>query len=263
MNKPYKLIRITTVPLTLYVLLRQQLSFLSGYFDLGVISSPGAELDRLHKETGIATHSVPMERRIAPLKDLVSVWKMYWLLRKLKPDIIHSMTPKAGLVSMIAGFFAGVPCRIHTFSGLVFPARKGIMRRLLIFTDRLICLFATHLIPEGDGVKKDLQKVGITRKPLEVVGYGSAVGLDTMYYSRDNALKVGMPDIREKLMYNSSDVVLLYVGRLVKDKGLVELVNAFLSTGVNDGFLVVVEIDNKNQNVSINEIYDIIVSSEK
>ena len=129
------------------------------------------------------------------------------------------MTPKAGMLCMVAGWLAGVPVRVHTFTGLVFPSSTGLKRRILMFTDWLTCACATHIIPEGEGVKNDLLNNSITKKPLKVLGYGNVRGVDLEYYSklRDNGEKL---KVKDKLSF-------LFVGRIVRDKGINELVKAF------------------------------------
>ena len=98
--------------------------------------------------------------------------------------MVHSMTPKAGLLCMMASWFARVPIRVHTFTGLVFPTATGLKRKLLMLTDKITCACATHIIPEGEGVKHDLLQKGITKKPLKVLGFGNVRGVDMERFSR-------------------------------------------------------------------------------
>ena len=123
---------------------------------------------------------------------------------------------------MVAAWLARVPVRVHTFTGLVFPTSAGLKRRILMFTDWLTCACATHVIPEGEGVKNDLQNNGITKKPLKVLGYGNVKGVDMEHFSRRSELL----DNSEKLR-NDKVFTFLFVGRVVKDKGMDELCNAF------------------------------------
>ena len=148
-----KLLRISTVPTSLNTFCKGLLKELSqeGY-EVVAVSSPGEALNELAEREGVRTIEVPMERHISPFKDLKSLWRMWRVMRREKPDMVHSMTPKAGLVSMVAAKLAGVPIRIHTFTGLVFPTSTGLKRRILMFTDWLTCACATHVIPEGEGV---------------------------------------------------------------------------------------------------------------
>ena len=146
-------------------------------YEMVAVTSPGPELEKLRKE-GFHCIEVPMERYISLLKDLKSLWNMIKVFKKEKPYMVHSMTPKAGLICMMAGWLTGVPVRVHTFTGLVWPTSTGLKRKILMATDWLTCACATHVIPEGQGVLNDLKNGGITKKPLKVLGYGNVMGVD-------------------------------------------------------------------------------------
>lgn len=211
MNKK-KIIRVTTVADSI-CFYSDLIPALQKDYEVVGVSSPGKELDEL-SEKGIRTIEVAMERRISVVSDIKSLWKMYKVLRKESPYIVHSITPKAGLIAMIASWLCRVPVRIHTFTGLVWPTAKGIQRRILMATDWLTCACATHVIPEGEGVKADLLNHHITSKPIKVLGYGNVRGVDMEYFK---------PESR-----NSEDVfTFVFIGRIVKDKGINELVAAF------------------------------------
>lgn len=222
-----KIIRTTTVPTSLK-------SFCSGIFEhlkqegfeCMAISSPNtksgsegqgmSELEEYGRAEGIHTIAVPMERHISLVSDLKSLWRMYRVLRRERPDLVHSMTPKAGLMTMLAGWLAGVPRRVHTFTGLVWPTSTGFKRRVLMTTDRITCAYATHIIPEGEGVKSDLLNHHITRKPLKVLGYGNVKGIDMSIFD-PAAIEVPAHE----------GFTFVFVGRIVRDKGINELVAAF------------------------------------
>lgn len=211
MNKK-KIIRVTTVADSI-CFYSDLIPALQKDYEVVGVSSPGKELDEL-SEKGIHTIEVAMERRISVVSDIKSLWKMYKVLRKESPYIVHSITPKAGLITMIASWLCRVPVRIHTFTGLVWPTTKGIQRRILMATDWLTCACATHVIPEGEGVKADLLNHHITSKPIKVLGYGNVRGVDMEYFK---------PESR-----NTEDVfTFVFIGRIVKDKGINELVAAF------------------------------------
>ena len=165
------ILRATTVP--------QSLGFFEGTtkdliksYDVQFLSSPGKELDNMGSRYGVKTHAVEMFRRLSPLKDLKSLHRIKKVFREERPYMVHSMTPKAGLLCMIAAWLTNVPIRIHTFTGLVWPTKRGWRRKLLMLTDKITCACATHIIPEGEGVKNDLLSNRITNKPLRVLGYG-------------------------------------------------------------------------------------------
>lgn len=218
-NKP-KLIRTSTVPTSLQTFLDGSFGPLMERYDLVLVSSPGSELDCLHERYGMKTIGVAMERRMSPLKDVVSLWRLICVFRRERPYMVHSMTPKAGLLCMLAAWVTRVPRRVHTFTGLVWPTASGLSRRILMATDWLTCACATHVIPEGRGVMDDLRH--ITRKPMRVLGYGNVRGVDMHYWSRDNTDAAQVESLRQEGVF-----CFVFVGRIVGDKGIDELVEAF------------------------------------
>lgn len=222
-----KIVRITTVPLSLNVLCRGILSGLAKDYDVLAVSSPGNELYEIGKREGVRTAGVPMQRRIAPLSDILALVRLFCLLRREHPDMVHSMTPKAGLLAMVAAWLAGVPVRVHTFTGLVFPSARGLKRRLLMLSDSVTCRCATHIIPEGEGVKRDLQRFGITKKTMRVLGHGNVRGIDLEFYCRTDSVMSAARHVRLSLGISQSAFVFVFVGRLVHDKGIDELAPAF------------------------------------
>ena len=195
---------------------------LSEKYEVVALSSPGPEFPVIEEREGVRTIKVPMERHISLVKDIKALIKMIGVFRKEKPTMVHSMTPKAGLLCMIAGWLTGVPVRVHTFTGLVWPTEKGLKRRILMFTDRLTCACATHIIPEGEGVKNDLIMGKITKKPLKVLGYGNVMGVDMNRCSRRPEVMKIADNLRKENCFT-----FLYVGRVVRDKGINELCSAF------------------------------------
>lgn len=220
-----KIIRTTTVPGSLDTFCRGLLRELreSEGYEVVAVSSPGESLGVIESREGVRVHAVPMERHISPLKDLKSLLGLIRVFRKERPAMVHSMTPKAGLLSMMAARFCRVPVRVHTFTGLVFPTATGMKQKILILTDRLTCACATHIVPEGEGVKNDLINYHITKKPLKVLGHGNVRGIDLRHYDpslpevQAAAAKIRKPGI----------FTFIFVGRLVRDKGINELVEAF------------------------------------
>lgn len=217
-----KLIRLTTVSRSLSGLLKGQLAFLSQYYEVIGVASGKESLEVVSKREGIRTINVEMHREISPWNDLQSLWELIKLFHKERPYIVHANTPKASLLSMIAAWITRVPHRIYTVTGLRFETTSGNFRRLLIAMERLTCLFATKVIPEGEGVKKTLLKFNITRKPLKVILNGNINGVDMDYYSRYLEIEEKAHRIKNK------DFTFIFIGRLVRDKGVNELVRAFV-----------------------------------
>lgn len=220
-----KLIRTSTVPGSLNTFckgLLKELQKKEGY-EVVAVSSPGPALDEIAEREGVRTYAVSMERHISPLKDFKSLLGLIKVFHEEKPTMVHSMTPKAGLLSMMAAWITRVPVRVHTFTGLVFPTATGLKQKILIFTDRLTCACATHIVPEGEGVKNDLINYKITRKPLKVLGYGNVRGVDLDHYNPE------LQEVQAEAAKIRKDGVLtfIFIGRLVRDKGINELVTAF------------------------------------
>lgn len=251
-----KIIRACTVSMSI-TFVEGMLENLKQKYEVVLLSSPGSEMEEARVKHGVETVAIPMERHISLNHDMVSLWRIAKVLHREKPAIVHSMTPKAGLLCMVAAWLTRVPVRVHTFTGLVFPTATGLRRRLLMATDWLTCACATHIIPEGEGVKNDLISNGITRKPLRVLGHGNVKGIDLSYYSKEKVCldqvisdrgqviskgrRTIMKDVNldthnSKLItqnLNNKCFTFLFVGRIVRDKGINELVAAFLELNKN------------------------------
>lgn len=223
--KSTRIIRTSTVPGSLNTFCRGLLRELQEgeCYEVIAVSSPGPELDEIAGREGVKTIAVPMQRRISPLKDIVSLWRLIKVFRREKPNMVHSITPKAGLLSMMAAWICRVPVRLHTFTGLVFPTATGLKQRVLILTDRITCACATHIVPEGEGVKNDLMNFRITKKPLKVLGYGNIKGIDLEGFDPE------LTDVKSKAEKIREDGIFtfIFIGRLVREKGINELVEAF------------------------------------
>ena len=221
-GKP-KIIRACTVS--------QSLNFVTGMipdlsqeYDVVLLSSPGENWTNVkNKYPNVKCIEIPMERRISLLKDLVSFVRLWWVFVKERPRMVHSMTPKAGLLCMMAAWFALVPKRVHTFTGLVFPTSVGLKKKILMLTDKMTSLFATHIIPEGKGVLDDLKNNGITKKPMKVLGYGNVKGVDLDFYRHTSEVNEQVTKLRIDDVFT-----FVFVGRIVRDKGINELVHAFV-----------------------------------
>lgn len=215
-----KIIRACTVPMSV-IFVTGMLPELQERYEVVLLSSPGHELDEAEENFGVRGIRVPMERHISFGRDFISLCRLVYVFLREKPAMVHSMTPKAGLLCMMAAWLARVPVRVHTFTGLVFPTTTGIKRRILMLTDSLTCACATHVIPEGEGVKNDLLKNGITKKPMKVLGYGNVRGIDMARYDRRPEVMALAQEIRKDDVFT-----FVFVGRIVRDKGINELCQA-------------------------------------
>lgn len=241
-----KLVIVTTVPITLTGILAQQPKFLAEHFDVAIISSPDAELKKIQNSENVATYAVSMQRGISSINDLVSLFKMIKQLRQLKPTIVHSYTPKAGLITMLAGLICRVPIRVHTFTGLIFPTSTGAKKKILTWIDRLICTCATAIVPEGNGIKNDLIHYGITHKPLAVIGSGNIAGVNTELFCKQAVINQGLHlTLQKQLNLPVNAFVFCFVGRFTQDKGFTEILSAFNELPDNAHLLLVGEMDER------------------
>jgi len=223
-----KLIRITTVSGSLDGLLQNQLKFMSDHFEVIGMSSKGIRLDKVRKEQNVRVIPLQMSRSISPLKDVVALIKLYTILRKEKPFILHSHTPKAGLLGMMASYFAKVPHRLHTVAGLPLLETKGIKRIILNFAEKATYAFATRVYPNSFGLEKIILDHNFTNKnKLKVIGNGSSNGIDLAHFDPSLFSEEENGALRQQLNIGESDFVFINIGRMVKDKGINELVEAF------------------------------------
>ena len=227
-----KLIRVTTSDISLDSLIKGQLKFLSSEFEVIGVSNNTGVLAMVGEREGIRTIEVPMHREISLFSDIKCFWLLYRLFRKEKPNIVHANTPKGSMLSMIASKLASVPHRLYTVTGLRYQGASGLFRTLLMAMERISCYCATKVIPEGEGVKKTLLEDKITSKEMHIILNGNINGIDTEYFNpdlfnrdrTDNKLYTGnKKDIRRDLNLKEDDFVFIFIGRIVRDKGMNEL----------------------------------------
>lgn len=227
MNK-LKLIRITTVPVSLKTLLKGQLRFMNNYFDVLGVSSSGTDLQETSNQEGIRIHAVEMTRSITPLRDFIAIINLILLFRKEKPFIVHTHTPKAGLLGMIAARLTGVPNRFHTVAGLPLIVTMGAKRKMLNFTEKLTYFCATKVYPNSHGLFNIILDNKFTySEKLKVIANGSSNGIDTTFFSIQNIPETQIFVLKRQLKISETDFVFLFVGRIVSDKGINELIKAF------------------------------------
>ena len=223
-----KLIRITTVPSSLRTLLRGQSRFMSDYYEVIGISGDGDALAEVRSNEGIKTHVVEMTRTITPLKDLKAAYQLYKFFKKERPDIVHTHTPKAGTLGMLAAKLAGVPHRLHTIAGLPLLEISSHKRKLLDLVEKFTYKCATHILPNSIGLKKIiLENAYTTSDKLTVIANGSSNGIDTNHYDAKFVTEQQRTGLRQELGISNDDLVFIFIGRIVKDKGINELIQAF------------------------------------
>lgn len=228
MKKKLKIIRVTTKPEALQVLLRGQLKFINNFYNVIGLSSPGKELNNVKLKEGIKVIPLEMTRKITPLKDIFALIGMIKIFNKEKPDIVHSHTPKAGIVSMVASVICGVPNRIHTVAGLPLQESTGLRKKLLLFVEWLTYRCATKVYVNSNGLKKYILKnIEIPKKKISIVGHGSSNGVDKEFFSKNDKIKASALAFQKKNNLINK-FTFIFIGRIVKDKGVEELLRAFV-----------------------------------
>lgn len=252
-----KIVIVTTSSMAMRVFLARQLKTLAAEgFDVIGVASPGTDLAEFSRQSGVPTYGLRMERQMSPIRDVWSLLRLYILLRRLKPLIVHTHTPKAGLLGMIASCVARVPIRIYNVNGLVFESKQGWVRRLLIAMDSVAAGLSTEVIC----VSHSLREVAITHgiccpRKARTLGEGSSHGVDVDLFSGVN------PSARETFRKATGiprdAVVLTFVGRLVRDKGVEELAVAWqrLRKEFPTACLLICG-RRENQNTSVAEVLD-------
>lgn len=222
-----KLIIITTVPMSLATLVKGQAKYLSSYFDVKLVTSFSEKNQEISKAEGVELKSIDMTRQITIIKDLKALIELYKYFKNQKPDIVYTFTPKAGLLGMMASFLSRVPVRIHNIVGMPLMEATGKKFILLKFIERLTYFFSTNLFCNSFGLKKFINE-NLTKKDVKVIAQGSINGVDTEFFKNTKTLDE-KELIRDKFKIDKKDFVITFVGRIVKDKGINELIEAFVN----------------------------------
>lgn len=203
-------------------------------FEVIGVSSNGEQLYEVEKEEGVRVEALEMTRTISPVKDLKSLWQFYRLCKKEKPLMVHSHTPKAGIVGMLGAKLAGVPIRLHTVAGLPLMEATGVKRKILDFVEKLTYASATKVYPNSKGLYDFILYNNYTSTDkLKVIANGSSNGIDTSFFSPDRITEEVKNTLRANLNLSADDFVFVFVGRLVGDKGINELVEAFSKLSIS------------------------------
>ncbi len=222
--------------MALRYLLPGQMGFMANHgFDVLMISADGKELPEVLKKEQCRHLVVPMTRKITPLWDLKCLFQLVSIFRKEKPDIVHTHTPKAGLLGMLAARICRVKTRIHTVAGLPLMVEKGFRYRLLKCIEKLTYASANRVWPNSNSIKEFIIKNELCKADkLDIIAKGSTNGVNTGRFNKAALDEKIRNEIKNQLNYSTQNKYLLCVGRLVKDKGIVELVNVFRSLQKNN-----------------------------
>lgn len=214
---------VTTIPLSL-IFFKGQLLLLQDEFDVTLISSPEEELFKTANYNKVKSYGIVMKREISLLYDFLSLFKLVVYFYRNKPDIVHGNTPKGSFLSMIASWLCRVPTRIYYVHGLRYQGTTGLKKRILIYMERISCKSATDIFAVSKGVKDVMYDDGITRKKINVIWNGSINGINSDFFDPEI---IECNSLQEQYKIKNGDFVFGFIGRIVADKGINELVGSF------------------------------------
>ena len=220
-----KLVIVVTVPVVLETWLKGQAKFLSNYYEVEIITSSSQSIKNIEKFENVSIKVVDFNRKINLFKDLKVLIQLFFYFIKNRPSMVYTLTPKAGLLGMIASCLAMVPHRIHSVVGLPHLEAEGKRKSILIFTEKLTYFFATNLFCNSFNLISEIKK--LTTKNVNVIGQGSVNGVDTDYF-HDILSEQEKFQIRLQNQISENNFILTFVGRIVKDKGIDELISVFI-----------------------------------
>jgi glycosyltransferase involved in cell wall biosynthesis len=232
-NGPEKkptLVLVTTIPLTLHSFFKGQIMHLKNKgFQVVAVSSGGEELDEFGRKERVSVHEITMTRGISPVADLIAGLRLWVLFQKLKPTIVHGSTPKAGVLSMMAATLAKVPVKFYTLRGAMTEMRRGLAGGLLKMMEWTACALADRVLAVSRSVMDGVvfQRLCSEQK-IKVLEHGSSNGVDAVNrFNPANIDQVKRGRLRSQFCGHEDAVIIGFVGRLVKDKGVVELASAW------------------------------------
>ncbi len=199
------------------------------YYDIVGVANKGSGLKEVAENEGVRTIRIDMNRNISPFHDISALYRLYRLFKKEKPFLVHSHTPKAGTLSMLAAKLAGIKNRWHTIAGMPLLEVRGMKRRILNTVERFTYSNATRILPNSKGLYDIiLQEQFTTANKLQIIGNGSSNGVNVTYFDPEIFTSENNQQLRQSLNYSKDDIVFIFIGRLVKDKGINELIEAYV-----------------------------------
>lgn len=224
--KKKKIAFVVAIPMTARAFLMDHIAFLQREYEVHLVANFPTEDDKKEFEAvGLICHTAPIQRAISIGGDLKGLFALCKLFKKEKFECVHSVTPKAGLLTALAGWLARVPNRVHIFTGQVWATRKGAMRIMLKGMDKIIATLNTRILVDGEGQRQYLIKEGVLKEMNSMVpAEGSIAGIKLDRYVISEEVR---KEEREKLGLKAEDVVYIFLGRLNHDKGIGELYEAF------------------------------------
>jgi len=248
-----KLVIITSSPVNISTWLKGQPKYLSKFFQVEMITSFSSNIKEIENYEGVRINVIPITRKITPFKDIISLFRIIKYLYKFQPDIVYSMNPKSGLLGMLAGRITNIPIRMHCVVGLVDFGSKGLKKKILIWSEKVTYFFSTNLYSNSKELGEYIAK-NFSQKNIKTIGNGSINGVDTNFFS-NSASPSEKQKIKNELNFKSSDFVITFIGRIVKDKGINDLVSAFLKLSSRKDNLKLLIIGSYDDNLNpINKI---------
>lgn len=229
MPKKFKIIKFTAASFALKVALRDQLRFLNEReFDVTMVSADGPEVNEVIAYEGCPHIIIPITRHLNPVNDIITIYKLYKVLKRIKPLLIHSENLKSNLLGPIAAKLAGVPIRIQTMAGLVSPNVPGFKGWAIKMAEKISCISCTHVWPNGQSSLEYMAYNNICGlKKMEVIGKGSSNGVDLEKFNTDKLSVEKLAITHKQIDKKQDEKILLFTGRVVKDKGIEELIKVF------------------------------------
>ena len=228
--------------MALSYLLPGQMHFMASHgFDVLMISADGKELPAVIEKEQCRHMIVPMTRKITPIQDLKCLFQLIRIFKKEKPDIVHTHTPKAGLLGMLAAKYCGIKVRIHTVAGLPLMVEKGFKYQLLKFIEKLTYGAASQVWPNSNSLMQFIIKNKLCKiSKLTIIAKGSTNGINLNRFNKESLEENTIGAIKTQLNYSTEHIYLLCIGRLVVDKGITELVDVFTALQKTNEQLVLI-----------------------
>lgn len=254
-REPHRLAVVAAVPVTLHAFMRLHLEAMASVYPTTAICGGEASNVRDQLPQSVTFRHVPIQRKISPVRDLVALWALIALFRRERYTLVHSITPKAGLLAMCAAYLCGVSFRVHVFTGQVWATKAGLSRYFLKTLDRLIAVLATHVLADSTSQRQFLIDQGVVRpNRIKVLADGSICGVDATRFKPEPDVRIGL---RAELQLPAEAVVALFLGRLTRDKGVLDLAHAFVRVAADcpDFYLLVVGPDEECLTPALQEIF--------
>ena len=219
-----KICFVVSAPITAKAFLIKHFEYLSKEFDITLVANFETQAD-FEVPFVKNTKHIAIHRSINPLKDFLALIQLYFFFKKESFHVVHSVTPKAGLLAMTAAWISRIPIRIHIFTGQVWHTQVGLKKQFLKFLDRLLVWFTTHILVDGQSQRQFLitNKI-ITDKNSKVLGKGSISGVDVQKFNPSSEIR---NLYRAQLNFQHNDIVFAFLGRMNTDKGILDLAKAF------------------------------------